>query len=172
MTAPPAHAASWESGVGGTGVAGVSTAQAGGGAAAAPPGGSASARTAEAGGQSPALSPAGLPAAAAATEAIMSHVSGRPSLPGGLQACEMEQIRGTGSDGSAHAGSGQRPMSEQSPRPPRSLRATTTSGGRRPRSPRGQARAGARVADGGAGRPCGAEASECRGRRQGPGLWA
>ncbi|CAN0572515.1 unnamed protein product [Rangifer tarandus platyrhynchus] len=61
----------------------------------------------------------------------MNHVSGRPSLvPGGLQACEMEQIRGTGSDGSAYAGSGQRPMSEQSPRPPRSLRATTTSGSR------------------------------------------
>lgn len=127
MTAPPAHAASWESGGGGTGVAGGSTAR----AAEAPPGGSASSRTAEAGGRAPARSPAGLPAAAAATEAIMSHVSGRPSLaPGGLQACEMEQIRGTGSDGSAHAGSGQRPMSEQSPRPPRSLRAATTSGSR------------------------------------------
>lgn len=76
----------------------------------------------------PALSPAGLPAAAA-TKAIMSHVSGRPSLaPGGLQACEMQQTRGTGSDSSAHA-LGAAPQVRAEPAPT-SLRETTTSGSR------------------------------------------
>lgn len=118
-----------------------------------------------------ALSPAGLPAAAA-TKAIMSHVSGRPSLaPGGLQACEMQQTRGTGSDSSAHARSGQRRRSEQSLRPraserPRPLGAALGAA-EAPRTGRGRGQ--------GCGwrgrRPCGAEESEPRGRRQGPGVW-
>ncbi|XP_060252792.1 basic salivary proline-rich protein 1-like [Ovis aries] len=84
----------------------------------------------------------------------MSHVSGRPSLaPGGLQSYEMEQIRGTGSDGSAHAGwgsaAGQSRAWAHEPRRDRDLWEPRWG----PRSPRGQARAGARVADGGAAGP-------------------
>ena len=102
----------------------------------------------------------------------MSHVSGRPSLaPGGLQACEMQQTRGTGSDSSAHARSGQRRRSEQSLRPraserPRPLGAALGAA-EAPRTGRGRGQ--------GCGwrgrRPCGAEESESRGRRQGPGVW-
>ncbi|XP_055276114.1 collagen alpha-1(III) chain-like [Moschus berezovskii] len=80
-------------------------------------------------------------------------------------ACEGEQIRGAASDGRAQAGAGQRRARAHEPPRDRDLREARCG----PRSPQDRPGRGQGCGRRG-GRACGAEHSQSRGRRRGPGL--